>query len=143
MRTICKNFTCRANPAPNNKYILLFQIETLKEYRDRFQYFPTPEKLADRLVELAEIDDIDKVLEPSAGRGRIVEAIYRNNPYCNLSTVELNPEYMESIQSVPQENKYTMDFLEFVGHKFDIIIMNPPFTKSQDIKHIMHAYSLL
>jgi len=25
----------------------------------------------------------------------------------------------------------------------DKIVMNPPFTKSQDVKHILHAYSLL
>jgi 16S rRNA G1207 methylase RsmC len=33
------------------------------------------------------------------------------------------------------------DFLEYGGQggNFDRIIMNPPFSKQQDIKHIMHA----
>jgi hypothetical protein len=37
--------------------------------------FPTPPELAARMVELAEIQDGQDVLEPSAGTGRIVDAI--------------------------------------------------------------------
>ena len=35
------------------------------------------------------------------------------------------------------------DFLEYKSTSFDKIIMNPPFSKNQDVKHILHAYSLL
>ena len=28
-------------------------------------------------------------------------------------------------------------------HKYDVIIMNPPFENHQDIEHVQHAYSLL
>ena len=39
------------------------------------QLFPTPTELAARMVELAEIEDGQQVLEPSAGTGAIVDAI--------------------------------------------------------------------
>jgi 16S rRNA G1207 methylase RsmC len=40
-------------------------------------------------------------------------------------------------------NIYQGDFLSMDFNKFHKIIMNPPFAKSQDVKHILHAYSLL
>jgi len=44
-----------------------------------------------------------------------------------------------------QFGKYVnMDFLDMTDEwKFSKIIMNPPFSKSQDAKHIVKAYSLL
>ena len=36
-----------------------------------------------------------------------------------------------------------LDFLDYNEKKFDRIVMNPPFSNSQDAKHILHAYSLL
>jgi 16S rRNA G1207 methylase RsmC len=35
------------------------------------------------------------------------------------------------------------DFLNFESMRFNKFIMNPPFSKSQDVKHILKAYSLL
>src|SRR4051812_12951690 len=45
--------------------------------QNEFQFFPTPDALADRLVKLARIGINDKVLEPSAGQGAIIKAIHR------------------------------------------------------------------
>jgi 16S rRNA G1207 methylase RsmC len=36
-----------------------------------------------------------------------------------------------------------MDFLDYNDETFDKIIANPPFSKSQDVKHILHMYELL
>lgn len=44
------------------------EVETLKEYRDKFQFFPTPEGLSDYLIELSDIKHGNSVLEPSAGK---------------------------------------------------------------------------
>jgi 16S rRNA G1207 methylase RsmC len=35
------------------------------------------------------------------------------------------------------------DFLSLDERSFDKIIANPPFSKSQDVKHILHMYELL
>lgn len=44
--------------------------------------FGTPPELADRLVELAQLEPTDKILEPSAGQGAIVEAIQKSKSVC-------------------------------------------------------------
>jgi 16S rRNA G1207 methylase RsmC len=36
-----------------------------------------------------------------------------------------------------------MDFLDYSMDTFDKIVANPPFSKSQDVKHILHMYELL
>jgi hypothetical protein len=42
------------------------ECETLKETIKKFQFFPTPNDVAEYLVELAELKETDTVLEPSA-----------------------------------------------------------------------------
>ncbi len=40
-------------------------------------------------------------------------------------------------------NPLNNDFMEYVGSGFDRIIANPPFSKNQDIDHIMKMYDCL
>lgn len=46
-----------------------------RNLKKEYQFFETPAELADRLVELAEMENYHRVLEPSAGRGAIVNTI--------------------------------------------------------------------
>lgn len=104
-------------------------------------FFPTPDKLAEKMVYQADIQDSDKVLEPSAGIGSIADAIKKLHPKVELSVIEL----MASLQNILKKKAYKFvgdDFLEH-AKKYDKIIMNPPFEKLQDIDHVKHAYSLL
>lgn len=126
------------------------ELETLKEYRDRFQFFPTPAKLADRLVELAELSHGQYVLEPSAGDGAILDAIYRKIDTdfqafkLMLYALELDPKKADSLISrFPDVFSTCKDFLKLKTTGYDRIIMNPPFSNSQDVKHILYAYSCL
>jgi len=120
------------------------EVETLQETIKKFQFFPTPSELADYIVELADIWENDEILEPSAGDGAIVKKIIdyvRGMPvkiYANEIHRERYLELKNIIDHVSQE-----DFLKFKDIRFNKIIMNPPFSKNQDIKHILHAYSLL
>ena len=114
--------------------------------KKKVQFFPTPSVLASKLVLIAEISDGHKILEPSAGQGAIVEQILLKNPTIKISVCEIEPinqdvlrkKYSTSIMHVGD------DFLQ-VGdtRKYDRIIANPPFNKSQDIDHIYKMYSLL
>jgi len=54
------------------------------------QLFPTPPELADRMVALADIRPGQRVLEPSAGTGRIIDAIRRTAHGYAITAVELN-----------------------------------------------------
>lgn len=121
------------------------EVETLKEYRDKFQFFPTPDSLANYLIELSNIEDCKtyEILEPSAWQWAIASKIQDIH---NLTCIELDPKNMEILKTKIIEGKnefLCLDFLDYDEKKFDRIIMNPPFCNSQDAKHILHAYSLL
>lgn len=112
-----------------------------------FQYFPTPDQLADQLVELAGIEEYDLILEPSAGQGAIINAIHRSHNvdvhYCEL--MDINRTFL---QKIPRTIPLTPDFLTFAKTKafhgvFHRIIANPPFSKNQDIVHILAMWNLL
>jgi len=123
------------------------RTDKIRELEDRVQfsnipgYFPTPASTAKALVDAAEIEPGMKVLEPSAGKGNIADAIRRAVPDADLSVIEWN----RSLQDILKTKGYTVagsDFLEEKG-KYDRIVMNPPFENGQDIDHIRHAYELL
>jgi phospholipid N-methyltransferase len=102
----------------------------------------TPE-IADRLVKLADIEDDNMILEPSAGQGAIIEAILRKHPNANIGAIEL----MEVNSIILKKKGFTHlcgDFLQQPAIEFyDRIIANPPFSKNQDIDHVLHMYKCL
>ena len=110
------------------------------------QLFPTPPELADRMVALADIRPGQQVLEPSAGTGRIIDAIRRNAHGYTITAVELNCNMAHRLRTVDcVDDTRQADFLECNGDlgTFDRIVMNPPFANADDIKHIMHALKML
>jgi predicted RNA methylase len=109
------------------------------------QLFPTPPHVAEQMVDLADIERGMRVLEPSAGTGRILDAL---PDYCYAIAVEINQTLANALKSHPAGVAVvTGDFLclhaETLDGKFDRILMNPPFKNGDDIKHIKHALSML
>lgn len=104
------------------------------EYTDKkkeFQFFPTPDKLAKKVIELAEIRPGETVLEPSAGRGGIAQFV----PGCDcIELMDDNREYLTT-------NGFNLiwdDFLTFPeDRKYDVIVANPPFTNLLDAVHVL------
>lgn len=114
-----------------------------RNLKKEFQFFATPENLANELVYLADLKNHDTVLEPSAGQGAIIKAI--NNvcevkPDCyelmELNTVILNKTDLNF-------NLIGEDFFKNEGKTYSKIIANPPFTKNQDIDHLKEMYECL
>ena len=101
----------------------------------------TPSEVAAQLVELAGIDENSRVLEPSAGIGNIVDKIKEVTK--NIDVIERMSNFRELLRL----KGYSLvgdDFLEYRTEKlYDSIIMNPPFSKNQDIEHLKHAFSML
>lgn len=121
----------------------LWETQTLDEIRKKFQFFETPKNVAELLVELADIRPDDTICEPSAWRWAIAELFPSEN---EVTLIELNEDnHLHLFISFAFEwiTSIKKDFLEYDTQKFDKIIMNPPFSKNQDVKHILHAYSLL
>lgn len=117
-----------------------WECETLKETIKKFQFFPTPCEVADYLVELAEIRVWHSILEPSAWDGAILRSLPTG---CrNITAIELDEKRYDTLKKYASKVECT-DFLKWNDEKYQRIVMNPPFSKSQDVKHILHAYSLL
>ena len=115
-----------------------------------FQFFPTPRDLAARVVNRLHASGCS-VLEPSAGRGSLVLECLRLSSPNRIAMIELNPENIPYLKSIPAEGKdifvHCADFLSVTPDtapiglrgRFDRVVMNPPFNKAQDLKHIAHA----
>ena len=43
----------------------------------------------------------------------------------------------------PYETRVGVDFLQYSEEAWDRIVMNPPFTRQQDIDHVLKAYEVL
>lgn len=119
---------------------LLAEIATgaKRNLKKEFQFFGTPAKLADRLVEYAEIEQHHSVLEPSAGQGAIVKAIGRRFPAMEVDCFELMPLNQSFLNKLPTAHLIGEDFLTATGPRYERIVANPPFSKNQDIDHIYH-----
>lgn len=120
------------------------------DLKKQYQFFPTPREIGDLMCDMAEINESCRVLEPSAGNGLLVDAILERHPQ-SIYMVEFNPEMIKQLKHYCVEGTTTMvleqgDFLTLgLAEKIviDRIIMNPPFSKQQDIDHILHAFELL
>ena len=115
------------------------------------QLFPTPPDLAARMVELAGITPASRVLEPSAGTGRLVDAIMRQVPAW-VDAVEVNRSLADALQARHAAVRVKCaDFLalepapgQHDGRAiYDAIVMNPPFANGADVDHVTHALHFL
>ena len=126
-----------------------------RERIKRLQFYQTPEPLARRMAGWA-VPERGRVLEPSAGHGRLVEAALEFGP-ASVAAVEIDEQNVDVVSGAfplgdgPPVWTTCADFLDlseawladpgFQG--FDAILMNPPFTRNQDIRHVVAASRLL
>lgn len=109
-----------------------------------FQFFATPPEVADWLVMLAGgVHEDEKVLEPSAGTGAIIDAIHRSCKDLVVDCFELMPENKELLSKKSNINILGDDFTTYDLGLYDKIIANPPFSKNQDIRHVKRMYEHL
>lgn len=109
------------------------------------QLFPTPPDIAERMVLMADIKPGMKVLEPSAGTGNIIRELV-NEGGCSITGVEINGRLCELLRETFRFRQLVNEnFLSCNGNLgvFDRVVMNPPFEKAADIKHIEHALKFL
>lgn len=140
-------FVFPEDPTPLVKQI----IEGLKpNLKKEFQFFATPDDIADELVRLSGLEnrtDHPKILEPSAGQGAIIDAIFRASPLSCVDAYELMPLNYKILKEKYPARVFVRgkDFLKESGHInwYDIIIANPPFSKNQDIEHIWYMLQQL
>lgn len=109
------------------------------------EFFATPRALADLLVERAELDFHSRILEPSAGLGAIAQAARARQPSAHVVCVEALEA--SAIKLCDQGFDVTCgDFLSLTPdllNTFTRVLMNPPFSRRQDVKHVLHAFEFL
>jgi 16S rRNA A1518/A1519 N6-dimethyltransferase RsmA/KsgA/DIM1 with predicted DNA glycosylase/AP lyase activity len=127
------------------------------------QFYPTPKAIAEKMIapyiktyerhysgykafEVKSLKIDYPVLEPSAGKGDLLDALCEirddnRRDKRDLYAIELDPE----LRMILNEKGYTVlsaDFLAFAEPlEFGFIIMNPPFNEAD--KHITHAWKFL
>jgi predicted RNA methylase len=109
-----------------------------------FQLFQTPAEVARRLVAAAGVLPGMRVLEPSCGLGRILDAL----PRCEVVAVERSPTIAGEVfrQNRDGVTLLQRDFLACHPGElgtFDRVVMNPPFHMRADVRHIEHALGFL
>ena len=130
------------------------QLENAVKFSDIPGFFPTPAPIIARMIELANVQAGQRVLEPSAGKGDIADMLASFGVDLTVC------EYSHKLCDILEAKGYTGsklvrgDFLQqydgpvLAGEPwpigtFDRIVMNPPFERGQDMDHVRHAWSLL
>ena len=111
-------------------------------FTDNKDFYPTPPALIEKMYN--EIQGSPTfILEPSAGKGDIVDFFKENYRYCydKIGCIEKD-ETLINILRGKGHIVIDRDFLSYAGaEKFDLIIMNPPFSEGD--KHLLKAIEIL
>lgn len=107
--------------------------------KDEFNFFPSPPAVVARLLALADIRPGMRVLEPSAGKGAIAYACA--DAGAAVDCYELMEANFVALAGDARLGPVRhMDFLAQAAEpSYDRVVMNPPFLKQLDIKHVLHA----
>lgn len=130
-----------AEKTEKEKASKISQLEADVQFQKLPGYFPTPKPVVEKMLDAADIQPGDKVLEPSAGKGNIADLIREREPEAHLSTIEQQSKLRQILELKGHELAGS-DFLEHEG-KYDKIVMNPPFENGQDIEHVQRAFGML
>lgn len=110
--------------------------------------FQTPDPIAAEMAGLLQRQG--RILEPSAGLGRLYRAIRQRDSESLLTLVDSSVDCCRELYLATEKDSACRliqgDFLEqspeLLG-LFDGILMNPPFRLREDIAHILHAKKFL
>lgn len=119
-----------------------------------FGFFETPAAVVERMCEKADLCRGLVCLEPSAGRsGQLVFPMLDAKPK-RLDCYELQDKNADRLDEricnylAPASREHvtvtTADFLTITPvRKYNLVMMNPPFAKRADLRHVMHAKDFL
>lgn len=98
----------------------------------------TSMQIARQLIDLAQIQNGQTVLEPSAGIGNIINCLTNNYTFENLQIdcVELNKQKFLELQ-LKGYNAFNNDFLQLnAGKQYDRVIICPPFKGNEPLNQL-------
>ena len=123
-----------------DQIILSGEVEVPK---DEFNFFPSPPPVVARLMELADVQPGMRVLEPSAGKGAIAYACAEAGAVVDCYEL-MEANFVALAGDMRLGSVRHVDFLtQAIEASYDRVVMNPPFAKQADIKHVLHALRFL
>ena len=110
------------------------------------QLFPTPADVAARMVDLADVQPGETVLEPSVGTGALVRAV-RDRVDTEILGYEIDPRLCDGLRQTWPGYVLQVRCRDFLTVEpepgYPVVLMNPPFANAADITHILHARRFL
>lgn len=109
-------------------------------------FFETPPEIAERMAAWAAVQAGELVLEPSVGHGALLRWLPAGT---YVEAYDIAPQRADGFYGASRPDgswvmKLGWDFLaEEPDERFDVVLMNPPFSRQQDIAHITHALTFL
>ncbi len=111
----------------------------------------TPATIADMLAQWTVRTGSERILEPSAGAGALIDAAFRHarrlqeHPDIHFVACDINPEAIETIRPrlTDRSEVRAIDFLQLDPVStglFDAVLANPPFTRNHDIDSQRRTY---
>jgi predicted RNA methylase len=107
-------------------------------------FVETPVRLASSMADRGRVRKGSDVFEPSAGLGRIARAARSVGGV--VKCVELSQIRAKQLEA----DGFPVICADFLTLRpateegdYDVVLMNPPFSKQQDIQHVRHAYRFL
>ena len=116
-------------------------------FTENKDFYPTPADLIDKMLDMADLSDVRTILEPSAGKGDLAEALLKRKDSCRNWSSDLNLDCIEkddTLRAVLKGKDFRVvhdDFLTYETMKeYDLIFMNPPF--SDGCRHLLKALQM-
>jgi hypothetical protein len=119
------------------------------------EFYPTPLSIAQKICYMVDMNSIESVLEPSAGKADLARVIaerlnskhskYNKKPEniftgLDIDTIEIEPELQYILKGYGLRVIHD-DFLTFRScKKYDLVLLNPPF--SEGAKHLLKALEI-
>lgn len=106
------------------------------------EFYPTPEELVNKMLDGVNLNYVKTVLEPSAGKGNIIQGLKNHARYQNLDIdcIEINKDLRNCLKGAGYR-VVGDDFLTYTTMKqYDLIVMNPPFSNGD--AHLMKALKM-
>jgi predicted RNA methylase len=127
--------------------------EAVVDFKKTLQFFETPEGVARKMADIATLRPTERVLEPSAGLGAIARVAREIVGLENIVCYEADPKrrlaLIQAGFAVRGHAEAGNDFCDFLSVDpkrivdIDVVLMNPPFARGQDIAHVLHAFKFL
>lgn len=116
-----------------------------RNLRSDLGQFDTPDALAADLVATADIRQGMLCLEPSIGVGNLAAAMIAAGGFVDGCEVDMGRvRTLVERGILPSDRILVADFLDTTPHPiYDRVVMNPPFAKKEDMRHVLHALKFL